>query len=98
MKNMHILYGIAILAVVGILVCGVSSTIDTAPMDTPQQLVNTTKQKQALKKKSCACCDEKGKRMSKMMRQWLNEKPQENLSNKEISVTVADPERTQIVR
>ena len=98
MKNMSILYGIAIIAVVGILVYCVSYTSGTASTDTPQQLVNTAKQKQALKKKSCACCDKKKTRMHKMMRQWLNEKPQENLSNKEVSVTVADPERTQIVR
>jgi hypothetical protein len=31
--------------------------------------------------------------MEKMMRQWLNEKPQEAPSNKEVSVTDADSER-----
>ncbi|MCE2401702.1 hypothetical protein J4G08_12565 [Candidatus Poribacteria bacterium] len=99
MKNINILYGIAILAVIGILVYCVSYTNGTARVDTPQQsAAYTAKSKQALKKKSCACCDKKKTRMHKMMRQWLNEKPQENLSNKEVSVTVADPERTQIVR
>ena len=98
MKNMSILYSIAIIAVVGILVCCVSYTSGTAPMDTPQQTVYTAKFKQALKRKSCACCDEKQKRMREMMRQWLNEKPQANPSNKEVSATGADLERTQIVR
>ncbi len=98
MKNMSILYGIAILAVVGILVYCVSYTSGTVQVDTPQQSAYTAKSKQALKKKSCACCDEKQKRTREMMRQWLNEKPQENLSNKEVSATDADPERAQIVR
>ena len=98
MKNMYILYSIAIFAIVGILVCCVSYTSGTASTDTPQQPVYTAKSKQALKKKPCACCDEKQKRMREMMRQWLGEKPQENLSNKEVSATVADPERAQTVR
>ena len=98
MKNMSILYGIAIIAVVGILVCCVSYTSGTASTDTPQQLANTARSKQALQKKSCACCDEKQKRMEKMMREWLNEKPQENSSNKAVSATVAENERAQIVR
>lgn len=98
MKNMSILYGIAILAVVGILVCCVSYTGGTASTDTSQQSVNTEKQKQALKRKSCACCDEKQKLVKKMMYEWLNEKPQENPSNKEVSATDAAPERTDIVR
>ena len=77
MKNMYLLYGITILAVVGIFVCSVRFTSGTSPMDTPQQSAYTAKSKKALKKKSCACCDEKGKHMSKMMREWLNEKSQE---------------------
>jgi hypothetical protein len=97
MKKMHILYGIVILAVVGILVYCASYTSGTVQVDTPQQSTYTAKSKQPLKKKSCACCDDK-KRMREMMRQWLNEKPQENPSNKEVSATVADPERAQIVR
>ena len=95
---MSILCGIAILAIVGILVYCVSYTSGTVQVDTPQQSAYTAKSKQALKKKSCACCDEKQKRVKKMMREWLNEKPQENSSNKEISVTGAEPERTDIVR
>ncbi len=98
MKNMYILYSIAIFAIVGVLVCCVSYTSGTASTDTPQQLVNTAKPKQALKKKSCACCDDKQKRMREMIRQWLNEKPQENPSNKAVSATGAEPERAQIVR
>lgn len=98
MKNVYVLYGIAIIATVGILVCCVRYTNGKAPMDTPQQSAYTAKSKQALKKRSCACCDDKQKRMQKMMREWLNEKPQENLSNKEVSANVADPERSQIVR
>lgn len=97
MKNIYILYSIAIIAVVGILVYCVSYTGGTVQVDTPQQSGYTAKSKQALKKKSCACCDDK-KRMEKMMRQWLNEKPQENPSNKAVSATVAETERTQIVR
>ena len=98
MKNMYILSSIAIIAVVGILVCCVSYTSGTAETDTPQQLANTAKSKQALKKKSCACCDEKQKRTREMMRQWLNEKPQENPSNKEVSSKGAETEQAQIVR
>ena len=56
MKNMSILYGIAIIAVIGIVVCSVSSSIVPAPMDTPQQSAYTVKSKQALKKTSCASC------------------------------------------
>lgn len=97
MKNMYILAGITILAVVGILVCSVSYTRGTALMDTSLQAAPVTS-KQALKKKSCPCCDEKQKRTRKMMRDWLHEKPQENPSNKEVSATAADPERAQIVR
>ena len=48
MKNMSILYSIAIIAVVGILVCSVSYTSGTAPMDTPQRLANTDNPKQML--------------------------------------------------
>ena len=98
MKNMYLLYGIAIIAVVGIFVCSVRFTSGTSPMDTPQQSAYTAKSKQALKKKSCACCDEKQKRMGRMVREWINEKPQENSSNKEVSATVAENERAQIVR
>ena len=97
MKNMYILSSIAIIAVVGILVCSVSYTSGTALMDTSVQ-ASTSTSKQALKKKSCPCCDEKQKRMREMMREWLNEKPQENPSNKAVSATGADPEQTQIVR
>jgi hypothetical protein len=93
MKNMHILYGIVVIAVVGIFVCSISSSIVPTLMDTPQQSAYTSKSKQALKKKACACCDEKQKRMREMMREWLNEKPQENSSNKEVSATDAAPER-----
>jgi hypothetical protein len=93
MKNMYLLYGIAIIAVVGIFVCSVRFTSGTSPMDTPQQSAYTAKSKQALKKKSCACCDEKQKRMGRMVREWINEKPQENSSNKEVSATDAAPER-----
>ena len=93
MKNMYLLYGIAIIAVVGIFVCSISSSIVPTLMDTPQQSAYTSKSKQALKKKACACCDEKQKRMREMMREWLNEKPQENSSNKEVSATDAAPER-----
>ncbi len=98
MKNMYILYSIAIFAIVGILVCSVSYTSGTAPMDTHQNQVYTAKSKQTLKKEACACCEEKQKSMREMMRQWLNEKPQEKPSNKEVSATVAGPERTQTVR
>jgi hypothetical protein len=98
MKNMYLLYGIAIIAVVGIFVCSVRFTSGTSSMDTPQQSAYTSKSKQALKKKSYACCDEKQKRMREMMRQWLNEKPQENPSNKEISATDAETKRAQIAR
>ena len=94
MKNMYILSGIAIIAVVGILVCCVTYTRGTALMDTSGH-ASTATSKQALKKKSCPCCDEKQKRTRKMMRQWLNEKPQENPSNKKVSATAADPEQTQ---
>jgi hypothetical protein len=73
MKNTYILYGIALLAIVGILVCFVGYAIDT-PQQPASNMVPPT---QAVKKKSCACCDEKQKRMDQMMRQWLNEKPQE---------------------
>ena len=51
MKNMYLLYGIAIIAVVGIFVCSVRYTSGTSPMDTPQQSAYTVKSKQALKKK-----------------------------------------------
>ncbi|MDE0484023.1 MAG: hypothetical protein OXI67_15705 [Candidatus Poribacteria bacterium] len=91
MKNISTLYSIAIIAVVGIFVCFISYTSGTAPTDTPQQSTYTVKSKQALKKKSCACCDEKQKSTREMMRQWLNEEAQENSSNKEVSATVADP-------
>ena len=87
MKNMHILYGITILAVIGILTCFIGYATDT-----PQQSAYTTKSNQALKKKPCPCCDEKQKRMEKMMREWLNEKPQEAPLNKEVSATVSEPE------
>ncbi len=92
MKNTSILYGIAVFAVVGILVCSVSSSIVPALMDTPQQSTYTAKSKQALKEKPCACCDEKAKLTSKMMREWLNEKSQKDSSNKELSATGAEPE------
>ena len=97
MKNMYILSSIAILAVVGILVCCVSYTRGTAAIDTSGQ-TSTVTSKQALKKKSCPCCDEKQKRTRQMMRHWLNEKSQENSSNKKVSATAADPEQTQSVR
>ncbi len=92
MKNMYILYSIAIFAIVGVLVCCVSYTSGTASTDTPQRLANTDKPK-TLKKKPCACCDEKQERMREMMRQWINEKPQKKSLNKEVSVTIANPER-----
>ena len=98
MKNMYTLYSIAIIAVVGILVCCVIYTSGTASMDTPQHSTYTPKSKQALKKKTCACCDEEQKRMVRMVREWINEKPQENSSNKAVSATVAENERAQIVR
>ena len=95
---MSVLYSIAIIAFVGIIVCCVSYTSDTVSTDSPQQSTHTAKPKQALKKKICAGCDEKQERLKKMMREWLNEKPQEKPSNKEVSAPVADPELTQIVR
>lgn len=98
MKNMYILSSITIFAFVGILVCSVSYTSDTPPMDTSQQSANTVKPKQALKKKSCPCCDEKQKRTRKMMREWIHEKPQVNPSNKEFSATDAETDRAQFVR
>lgn len=97
MKNMSILYGIAIIAVIGIVVCSVSSSIVPALMDTPQQSAYTTvTSTQAIT--SCASCDEKDKRMREMMRQWLNEKAQEHPSNKKMSVKGSDTEQTQVVR
>ena len=85
MKNMSILYGIAIIAVIGIVVCSVSSSIVPVLMDSPQQSAYKVKSQQAFKKTSCASCDEKDKRMRERMRQWLNEKSQENPSNKKMS-------------
>ena len=93
MKNTSFLYGIVVIAVVGIFVCSISSSIVPTLMDTPQQSAYTSKSKQALKKKACACCDEKEKQMSKMMREWLNKKSQGKPSNKEVSATDAAPER-----
>lgn len=61
MKNMSLLYGIAIIAVIGIIVCSVSSSIVPALMDIPQQSAYTVKSKQASKKTSCTACDEKEK-------------------------------------
>lgn len=98
MKNMSILYGIAIIAVIGIVVCSVSSSIVPALMDTPQKSAYRVKFKQALNKKPCACCDKKQKRVNQMMHQWFNDKPKEFSSNKELSATGAETERTNIVR
>ena len=89
---MYILYGIAIISVVGILCLCISYTDGTVPIDTPQQKTYSANPKRTLKKKSCVCCDDKQKRMHEMMREWLNEKPQANLSNKVLSATGADPE------
>lgn len=79
MKNTSVLYGIAILTVVCIVACFVGyATDNTSPDMFKQPASQMTKRTQAVKKKSCACCDEKQKRVNEMVREWINEKPQEN--------------------
>ncbi len=98
MRSTSILYGIVVIVVVGMLLYSFSPSLVPALMNTPQKSAYTVKSKQALKKKPCACCDKKQKRINQMMHQWLNEKPEEVSSNKELSVTSAETERTDIVR
>ena len=52
MKNMSVLYSIAIIAFVGIIVCCVSYTSDTVSTDSPQQSTHTAKPKQAVKEEN----------------------------------------------
>lgn len=79
MKNTSVLYGIAILAVVCILACFVGyATDNTSPDMFKQPASQMANRAQAVKRKSCACCDEKQERMNEMLREWINEKPQEN--------------------
>lgn len=82
MKKTYSLYGLAILAVVGILTCFLGYAIDPPPATLYTQTdTSIANPKRAIKKDPCPCCDEKQKRMNKMMREWLNEEQQENSSN-----------------
>ena len=79
MKNTSVLYSIAILAIVCIVACFVGYATDNTSLNMfkrpASQMTNRT---QSVKKKSCACCDEKQERVNEMLREWINEKPQEN--------------------
>ena len=62
MKDTHFLYGIAILAVVGILACFIGYATNTLPMHAPRQLSTTTPavtDTAAVKTKGCGCCAER---------------------------------------
>lgn len=79
MKNISVLYGIAIFAIFCILACFVGYATDNTSPDTFKQPVSQMANRtQAVKKKSCVCCDEKQERVNEMLREWINEKSQEN--------------------
>lgn len=92
MKTMFVFFGLAIIVVVGILLQDFSFTTGTVSIDTSQQSVYMAKFKRSVKKKSCACCDKKPNRINRMMHQWFSEKPKENVSDKEYSAIVAEPD------
>jgi gamma-glutamyl:cysteine ligase YbdK (ATP-grasp superfamily) len=68
MKETYFLYGVAILAVVGILVCFIGYATNTLPMHTQKQAPLITTSPTA-KKKNCACCVEETADIVKAIRQ-----------------------------
>ena len=58
MKDTHFLYGVAILAVVGIIAVFVAYATDTLPTYTPKTVPMSTTQL-TREKKGCGCCSEK---------------------------------------
>ena len=77
MKDTHFLYGVAILAVVGITAVFIAYATDTLPMHTPngRSISTIPPMKQ---KKSCSCCSKDLVEMLKKMEKQMQE-------NKDIS-------------
>lgn len=69
MKDTHFLYSIAILAVVGVLVCFIGYATNTLPMHTPKQTSAITTS--LAKKKNCKCCVKRVERVKKANKDLL---------------------------
>ena len=73
MRTKRFLYGIAILAVVGILACFIGYVTHTLPMHMPRQQApvgtgtHTAKTTSAAVKKDCGCCAKRIERLRKMV-------------------------------
>lgn len=65
MKSTHWLYGIGVLAVLGILACFVGYATDTLPMSTPRQQAPVVTASPGVKPKTCGCCAERLERLRK---------------------------------
>ncbi len=66
MKDINFLYSVAIIALVGMLVCFIGSATNTLHMRNKKesQVITTT-----VRKKTCACCDEEPAKIVKAIRQ-----------------------------
>lgn len=74
MKDTHWLYGIGVLAVLGILACFIGYATDTLPMSTPRQQAPVVTASPAVKPKACGCCAERMERLRKTMQRAREQK------------------------
>ena len=69
MKDTYFLYGVAILAILGISAVFIGYATDTLPMITPRQSASVPPPVQTVSKKSCGCCADKTRQILKELRQ-----------------------------
>jgi len=77
MKDMHFLYVVAILAILGIAAAVIGYATDTLPTHTPQQVTTASTQvspgtaqaaRKTARKKNCSCCAERMEALKKHLR------------------------------
>ncbi len=73
MKDNFFVYGVGILAIVGVLVCFIGYATNTASMYTPKQTTAITTT--AGKKKNCKCCSKRLERVKKANKDLLERNP-----------------------
>ncbi|MCG9134507.1 hypothetical protein J5I95_22820 [Candidatus Poribacteria bacterium] len=78
MKDTYFLYGVAILAILGISVVFIGYATNTLPMSTPRQSVGSVAPPVlTAAKKNCGCCADKTRQITKSLRQ-IREKSHEH--------------------
>ena len=77
MKDTYFLYGVAILAILGISAVFIGYATDTLPMSTPRHRASVATPVQTVAEKSCGCCADKTRQIVKSLRQ-IREKSQEH--------------------